>query len=68
MNIKQFTKFASVLAIVALIVGLSLYNQIGQPLMAAPPGRCRARDSHWGCYSSDRTIRFPVWSVNAKWL
>ena len=38
MNIRHCTKFAFALAIVALIVGLSLYNPIGQPLMAAPPG------------------------------
>ena len=37
MNIRQFTKFAFVLAIIALIVGLSVYNQIGQLLVAAPP-------------------------------
>ena len=37
MNIRQFTKFASVLAIVALIVGLSVYNPIGQLVVAAPP-------------------------------
>ena len=34
MNIRQFTKIASVLAIVALIVGLSVYNPIGQLLVA----------------------------------
>ena len=37
MNIRQFTKFASVLAIVALIVGLSVYNPIGRLVVAAPP-------------------------------
>ena len=37
MNIRQFTKFASVLAIVALVVGLSAYNPIGQLVVAAPP-------------------------------
>ena len=37
MNIRQFTKFASVLTIVTLIVGLSLYNPIGQLVIAAPP-------------------------------
>ena len=34
MNTRQFTKFASVLTIVALIVGLSVYNPIGQLLVA----------------------------------
>ena len=34
MNISQFTKFASVLTIVTLIVGLSVYNPIGQLLVA----------------------------------
>ena len=37
MNIRQFTKFASVLTIVTLIVGLSPYNPIGQLVIAAPP-------------------------------
>ena len=37
MNIRRFTKFASVLAIVALIVGLSACDQIGQLLLPAPP-------------------------------
>ena len=37
MNISRFTKFASVLAIVALIVGLSACDQIGQLLVPAPP-------------------------------
>ena len=37
MNIRQFTKFASVLTIVTLIVGLSIYNPIGQLVLAAPP-------------------------------
>ena len=67
MNIRQFTKFVSVVAIVALIVGLSVYNPIGQLVVAAPPEDVE-RDSHWGCYSADGPIRFPVWSVNAKWL
>ena len=34
MNIRQFTKVASILTIVALIVGLSVYNPIGQLLVA----------------------------------
>ena len=33
MNIRKFTKFASVLAIVALIVGLSACDQIQQLLV-----------------------------------
>ena len=37
MNIRRFTKFASVLAIVALIVGFSACDQIGQLLLPAPP-------------------------------
>ena len=37
MNIGGFTKFASVLAIVALIVGLSACDQIQQLLAPAPP-------------------------------
>ncbi len=37
MNIGRFTKFASVLAIVALIVGLSACDQIQQLLVPAPP-------------------------------
>ena len=37
MNISRFTKFASVLVIVALIVGLSACDQIGQLLVPAPP-------------------------------
>lgn len=37
MKISRFTKFASVLAIVALIVGLSACDQIGQLLVPAPP-------------------------------
>ncbi len=37
MNIRQFTKFASVLTVVTLIVGLSLYNPIEQLVIAAPP-------------------------------
>ncbi len=37
MNIRQFTKFASVLTIVTLVVGLSVYNPIGQLVVAAPP-------------------------------
>ena len=36
MKIRRFTKFASVLAIVALIVGLSACDQIGQLLVPAP--------------------------------
>ena len=36
MKISRFTKFASVLAIVALIVGLSACDQIGQLLVPAP--------------------------------
>ena len=36
MNIRQFTKFASLLTIVALIVGLSVYNPIRQLVVAAP--------------------------------
>ena len=36
MNIGRFTKFASVLTIVALIVGLSACDQIGQLLLPAP--------------------------------
>ena len=43
MNIRQFTKFASVLAIVALIVGLSVYNPIDQLLIAAPPEMADAK-------------------------
>ena len=35
MNIRQFTKIASVLAIVTLIVGFSVYNPLGQ-LVVAP--------------------------------
>ena len=37
MNIRKFTKFAFVLAIVALIAGLSACDQIGQLLLPAPP-------------------------------
>ena len=37
MNIRRFTKFASVLAIVTLIVGLSACDQIQQLLVPAPP-------------------------------
>ena len=37
MNVRRFTKFASVLAIVALIVGLSACDQIQQLLVPAPP-------------------------------
>ena len=37
MNIRKFTKFASVLATVALIVGLSACDQIQQLLVPAPP-------------------------------
>ena len=37
MHIRQFNKFAFVLAIVALTVGLSIYNPTGQLLVAAPP-------------------------------
>ena len=37
MNIRRFTKFASVLAIVALIVGFSACDQIGQLLLPATP-------------------------------
>ena len=37
MNIGRITKFASVLAIVALIVGFSACDQIGQLLVPAPP-------------------------------
>ena len=37
MNIRRFTKFVSVLAIVALIVGLSACDQIGQLLLPATP-------------------------------
>ena len=37
MSIGRFTKFASVLAIVALIVGLSACDQIQQLLVPAPP-------------------------------
>ncbi len=37
MNIGRFTKFASVLAIVALIIGLSACDQIQQLLAPAPP-------------------------------
>ena len=37
MNIKRFTKFAFVLAIVALILGLSACDQIGQLLLPTPP-------------------------------
>ena len=37
MNIRRFTKFASVLAIVALIVGFSACDQIQQLLLPAPP-------------------------------
>ena len=36
MKISRFTKFASILAIVALIVGLSACDQIGQLLVPAP--------------------------------
>ena len=36
MNIRQFTKIASVLTIVTLIVGLSVYHPIGQLVVAAP--------------------------------
>ena len=36
MNIRQFTKFASVLTIATLVVGLSAYNPIGQLVAAAP--------------------------------
>ena len=36
MNISRFTKFAYVLAIVALIVGLSACDQVGQLLVPAP--------------------------------
>ena len=34
MNIRQFTKIASVLTIVTLIVGLSVYDPLGQLLIA----------------------------------
>ena len=65
MNIRPFTQFVSVLAIVALTVGLS----VGQLLVAAPAeAEDVERDSCWGCYSSDGTIRVPVWSIHAKWL
>ena len=37
MKISRFTQFASVLAIVTLIVGLSACDQIGQLLVPAPP-------------------------------
>ena len=37
MNIGRFTTFASILAIIALIVGLSACDQIGQLLVPAPP-------------------------------
>ena len=37
MNIGRFTKFAFVLAIVALIAGFSACDQIGQLLLPAPP-------------------------------
>lgn len=37
MNISRFTKFAFVLAVVALIAGLSACDQIGQLLVPAPP-------------------------------
>ncbi len=37
MNIRQFTKFASVLAIVTLIVGFSACDQIQQLLLPVPP-------------------------------
>ena len=36
MNIRKFTKFASVLAIVALIVGFSACDQVQQLLVPAP--------------------------------
>ena len=36
MNVRRFTTFASVLAIVALIIGLSACDQIGQLLLPAP--------------------------------
>ena len=68
MNIRQFIKIASVLTIVTLIVGLSVYNPIGQLLVAPAEAEDVERDSCWRCYSSDGTIRVPVWSVNAKWL
>ena len=70
MNIRQLTKVASVLTIVTLIVGLSVYNPIGQLVVAAPPEMedIKREVSHWRRYSSDGAIRFPVWSVNARWL
>ena len=37
MNVGRFIKFAFVLAIVALIVGFSACDQIGQLLIPAPP-------------------------------
>ena len=37
MNVRRFTKFAFVLAIVALIAGLYACDQIGQLLVPAPP-------------------------------
>ena len=37
MNIRRFARFVFVLAIVALIVGLSACDQIGQLLLPAPP-------------------------------
>ncbi len=37
MNVGRFTTFASVLAIVALIVGFTACDQIGQLLLPAPP-------------------------------
>ena len=37
MNVGRFTKFAFILAIVALIVGFSACDQIGQFLLPAPP-------------------------------
>ena len=39
MNISRVTKFAFVLTIVALIVGVSACDQIGQLLLPAPPDR-----------------------------
>lgn len=37
MNVRRFTKFAFVLALVTLIAGLSACDQIGQLFLPAPP-------------------------------
>ena len=70
MNVRRFTKFAFVLAIVALIAGLSACDQIGQLLVPAPPEmeRYECRDSHRRRRCADWAIRRRNWYTDAKWL